>query len=80
MTDTPPVVEREFRRCIMARSPEERLRMAVSMHQTARTMALASLPAGTDPAETRRLLLQRFYPELGGQGVDHGAKSQEDGA
>jgi hypothetical protein len=48
----------------MARSPEDRLRMAVSMHQTARTIALASLPPRASPAETRLLLRERFYPEL----------------
>jgi hypothetical protein len=64
MTDTPPAVEREFRRLIMARPAEERLLMAVSMHQSARAIALASLPPDADPVETRRLLSHRFYPEL----------------
>jgi len=64
MTDTPPAIQQEYRRRIMARSAEERLRMASSMHQTARTIVLASLPPAADPAETRRLLLHRFYPEL----------------
>ena len=44
------------------RTPEERLRMASSMHQTARTIALASMPPDADPSETRRLLFHRFYP------------------
>ena len=64
MTDTSPDMEREFRRRIMARAPEERLLMAASMHESARTLALASLPPNTSPAATRRFLLIRFYPEL----------------
>lgn len=64
MTDTSPDMELEFRRRIMARPAEERLRMAVSMHQTARTIAIASLPPDLPRAESLRLLRDRFYPEL----------------
>ena len=51
MNDTPPAIQREFRRRIMIRTPEERLRMASSMHQTARTIALASMPPDADPSD-----------------------------
>ena len=73
MTDTPPAIEQEFRRRLMARPAEERLLMAVSMHQTARTIALASLSPTASRAETRSFLLDRFYPELGGASAEHGA-------
>jgi hypothetical protein len=64
MTDTPPDMQQECRRCTMARPAKERLRMAGSMDQTARTIAIASLPPDIPHAESPRLLFERFYPEL----------------
>jgi hypothetical protein len=44
--------------------PEERVRMAAEMFDTARALALASFPAGLAPDEVRRRLCRRFYGEL----------------
>ena len=64
MNDTPPAIERRFRRMLLERSGEERLKMGCSMHATARALAKASLlekNPGSHPAELKRLLFLRFY-------------------
>jgi hypothetical protein len=61
MTDTTPEMEILFRERLMARSGEERLRMASSMFDSARRMILASLPPGLSPAEQRMRLYERLY-------------------
>ena len=64
MKDTSPQMEERFRQMLMARSPVERLKMACSMHETARRLVISSLlqanPNAT-PAELRRGLFLRFY-------------------
>ena len=49
MTDTLPEIAELVRQKLMARSAEERFLMGVRMFDAARTMALASLPAGLSP-------------------------------
>jgi len=49
------------RRGLMDRSPEERLRIGSEMHESARAVVLASLPAGLSEAERRYRLFLRFY-------------------
>ena len=44
--------------------PEERVRIADEMFDTARQLVLASFPAGLPPTEVRRRLCRRFYGEL----------------
>jgi hypothetical protein len=61
MTDTPPEIAELVRQRLMARSGEERFLMGVRMFDAARDMALASLPAGLSPEESKRQLFQRLY-------------------
>ncbi len=61
MNDTPPAVRELFRRMMMEKSPEERLRMGSEMHDSARRMVLASLPEGMTEGERACALLRRFY-------------------
>ena len=64
MKDTPPAIERKFRRMLMKRSGEERLKMGCSMHATAQALAKASISQqhpGARPAELKRLLFLHFY-------------------
>jgi hypothetical protein len=61
MNDTSPAIQRKVRAMLMARTGEERLRMASQMFDTARALALASFPPGLDDTEVRRRLCQRFY-------------------
>lgn len=64
MNDTPAAVERKYRRMLMARSGEERLKMGCSMHATARALAKAALRQNypqARPAELKRLLFLHFY-------------------
>jgi hypothetical protein len=61
MNDTPPEVEVLFREMMMARSPQERMRMAASMFETARALALSSLPPDASEWDKRRHLMRRFY-------------------
>lgn len=64
MTDTPPDVMQRYRALLLARSPEERLKMGCSMGATARALARASVLAGdpqASPAALRRALFLRFY-------------------
>lgn len=44
--------------------PEERVRIAAEMFDTARQLVLASFPAGLSHDEVRRRLCRRFYGEL----------------
>ncbi|MDO8690067.1 MAG: hypothetical protein Q7R39_08680 [Dehalococcoidia bacterium] len=64
MRDTSPELEERFLSMLMARSGEERVRMACDMHETARRLVLASLLAqnpNATPAELRKGLFLRFY-------------------
>lgn len=61
MTDTPADVQTLHRRLLLARSGEERLRMAVSMGRTARELVWASLPEGLAEADRREQFFLRVY-------------------
>ena len=64
MTDTPPDVLQRYRAMLLARSPEERLKMGCSMGATARALVRASVLAQdphAPPAALRRALFLRFY-------------------
>ena len=64
MTDTPPEVMQRYRAMLLARSPEERLKMGCSMGATARALVRASVLARdphASPAAVRRALFLRFY-------------------
>jgi hypothetical protein len=61
MTDTPPDVAALHRRLLMERSGEERLKMAVSMNQTARALVWASIPKDLPETERRVQFFLRLY-------------------
>ncbi|HZS08297.1 MAG TPA: hypothetical protein VFD58_25915 [Blastocatellia bacterium] len=61
--DTTPEVEKLFREMLMARSSEERIRMAASMFDTAREVIPASFPPGLTRAEIKSRLFERLYAE-----------------
>jgi len=64
VTDTPPEVMQRYRAMLLARSPEERLKMGCSMGATARALVRASVLARdphASPAAVRRALFLRFY-------------------
>ena len=61
MTDTEPEIETMYRRMLMARSPEERLRMSAQMGESVRAVVHASLPTTLTPVERRIALLRRYY-------------------
>lgn len=64
MNDTSPEMEARYRAMLLARSPEERLRMAGSMYSAARRLVVASILAAdpsAPPAAIRRALFLRFY-------------------
>jgi len=64
VTDTPPEVMQRYRAMVLARSPEERLKMGCSMSATARALVRASVLAQepqASPAALRRALFLRFY-------------------
>ena len=60
MNDTPAAFEEKFRRMLLKRSGEERLKMGCSMHATARALVKASIPE-KDPIAVNRALFLRFY-------------------
>jgi len=72
MHDTSPSVERLYRQKLMERSPEERFVMGARMFETARTMALASLPRNLSFAERNFNIFLRFY----GYELDQETKNQ----
>lgn len=64
MNDTSPEMEARYHVMLLARSPEERLRMAGSMYSAARRLVVASILAAdpsASPAAVRRALFLRFY-------------------
>ena len=61
MNDTPPEIEERMRELLMARSGAERMIMAASMFDVARTMMVASFPKGLSEDELRRRLCERTY-------------------
>ena len=64
MRDTSPEMEARYHAMLLARSGEERLRMAGSMYATARALVVASIlesNPGATPAEIRQALFLRFY-------------------
>lgn len=64
MRDTSPEMEARFHAMLLARSGEERLRMAGSMYATARALVVASileLDPSAPPAAVRQALFLRFY-------------------
>ena len=58
----------EFSRLVAARyadmRPDERVRIATGMFDTARELVIASFPPGLSGTELRRRLCRRFYGEL----------------
>ena len=60
MHDTPAAFEDRFRKMLLKRSGEERLKMGCSMHATARALVKASIPE-KDPIAVNRALFLRFY-------------------
>jgi hypothetical protein len=61
MDDTHPDIRRLFDKMLMNRSGAERLIMGCGMFETARSLVLASIPAGISGAELKRRLCERIY-------------------
>jgi hypothetical protein len=62
--DTHPDIERKFRKMLLERPGEERLKMGCSMHATAQALAKAYIlqrHPRAHPAELKRLLFLHFY-------------------
>lgn len=78
MNDTTPEVEAMYRKLVMAKSPQERLLMACSMHETARQMAEAAIRAeapGVGEEEIAWRLFLRFYGHELSQAVQDGFRA-----
>lgn len=63
-TDTSPEIENMVTARYQAMAGTERFMIGVQMFETARSLALASLPEGVSRHEQRRRLCSRFYPDL----------------
>jgi hypothetical protein len=63
VNDTHPDIEVKVRAMLMAKSGAERLIMGCQMFETARTIALASAPAGLTEREQKAWLARRFYAD-----------------
>ena len=64
MTDTPTDVEALYRRMLLARSGEDRLRTGFSMYSTARALVVASILESEPQASNERIreaVFLRFY-------------------
>jgi hypothetical protein len=61
MNDTSPEIERVVHELMKKRSGAERLRMALQMFDSARTMVMASFPPRLSPIEVKEQLCDRFY-------------------
>lgn len=60
MNDTSPAFEKKFRRMLLKRSGEERLKMGCSMHTTSQALVKASI-SQKDPVAVKQALFLRFY-------------------
>lgn len=63
MNDTTATVARLVDERYRAMTPEERLRVAAGMYETARAIIESSLPVGLTGAERRLAVARRFYGE-----------------
>lgn len=63
MNDTSPEITTFVHARLMAKSGAERFMMGVRMHEAARRMVIASLPAGLSPQDFRHQLLRRMYAD-----------------
>ena len=65
MKDTPEAVEKMYHDMLMSRTPAERVRMACSMHATARAIIRAGIPddAWETEKDLRIEVFKRFYRE-----------------
>lgn len=61
MNDTSPEIEKMVRDRYMQMTGEERFLIGTGMFDTARAIALSSMPAGLSENEQRRFLCERFY-------------------
>jgi len=64
VNDTSPEIAEVLRGWYKKMSAAERFMIGVRMFDTARTIVLASLPAGLSEEERRRRLCRRFYGDL----------------
>jgi len=73
MNDTDPQIAELVRQRLLERSGAERVMMASGMFESAKAMALASLPTGLTEIEIKKLLVERFYgDEVDAEGfVEH---------
>ncbi len=81
--DTPPETGALFRRLLLERSAEERMRMACEMFDTAKALIAASLPpdVAADPLESDIAVLRRLYEhELGATVIDEVVAAMRRGA
>ena len=60
-TDTSPEVAAIYDEMLMARSPEERVRMAASQFECSKKIILSTLQHIEDPNEKKRALYSRIY-------------------
>lgn len=61
VNDTAETVARRQRECYAAMMPEERLRIAAAMYETARAIVVSSLPRELTPQQRRYAIARRFY-------------------
>jgi hypothetical protein len=61
MNDTSDAVERLVSERCAAMTPEERMRIAASMYETARTIVESSLPEGLTTEQKRYAVVKRLY-------------------
>ena len=61
MNDTSAAVERLVRERYASMTPEERMRIAASMYETARTIVESSLQSGLTAEQRRYAVVKRFY-------------------
>ena len=60
-SDTSPKIEAMVNERYKQMTPDERVRIAASMFDTARAIVLSSLPSNLSPKERRLALVRRFY-------------------
>ena len=63
MEDTTPEIKTIYRRLLMSRTEEERFIMCAEMFETAREIAIASMPKNLSEADQKRYIYEQLYGE-----------------
>ena len=63
MEDTPREIKQKFREIIMSKTEEERILMCAEMFDSAREIAVSTMPENLSQTEKQRYIYKKIYGE-----------------